>query len=208
MAPTPIAAPVPLESGPHALPSCAEQYPFRLVELPAAPGLYERSRTDRAFGTPALVQAIEDASFRLALEFPDADPVYVGDLSSELGGPLPPHIFHSDGRSADIGLYGTDGDQPLGAFVELAPDQLDLLKTWTLIDAFLGTGAVEHILLDQSLIDALHDWLIAEGRLSDAEAAQIFPPSSTPRLWEMSGILRAASGHRDHFHVRFRCEGP
>jgi hypothetical protein len=188
------------------LPSCEEVYPFQLVQLPERPGLYRLAQPNHAWGTAALVAAIEQASARVAIEFPEADPLYVGDLSSQKGGPLPPHITHGDGRSADIGLYADGGEQPRASFGVLEPHELDFELTWTLIDTFLSTGQVEHILLDQTLIDALHDWLTETGRLEAQEAARIFPPEGTERLWAMTGILRSAANHRDHMHVRFRCE--
>jgi hypothetical protein len=188
------------------LPSCEEVYPFQLVQLPERPGLYRLAQPQHAWGTSALVAAIEQASARVAIEYPEADPLYVGDLSSQKGGPLPPHITHSDGRSADIGLYADGGGQPRVAFHELTPLELDFELTWTIIDTFLSTGQVEHILLDQTLIDALRDWLTDTGRLEAQETARIFPPEGTQRLWAMTGILRPAANHRDHMHVRFRCE--
>lgn len=189
------------------LPPCAEVFPYALVQLPDRPGLYERSWADHAWGVSALVEAIQDATLKVALAFPDADPVYVGDLSLERGGPLPPHRYHSDGRSVDVGLFANDGEQPqYGAFGALDPWDLDVEKTWTLMDGFLVTGQVEHILLDAKLIAAIRAWLLSHDRLTVEQAAQIFPPSDTPRLWAMTGIVRAAQNHADHFHVRFRCQ--
>lgn len=196
-----------LTTPPPPLPSCAEVYPYDLVQLPKAPGLYDQTWPEHAWGTAALVQAVQDAALKVALAFPDADPVYVGDLSLEDGGPLPPHRYHSDGRSVDVGLFAYDGEQPqYGSFDRLGPFDLDVEKTWALMDGFLATGQVEHILLDARLIDAIRTWLVDRDRLTPDEAARIFPPSDTPRLWAMSGIVRAAQDHDDHFHVRFRCE--
>lgn len=193
-------------ASPEPVPSCEEVYPYQLVQLPERPGLYNISRPETAWGTPALVYAIEQASARIALEFPEADPLYVGDLSLQSGGPLPPHRYHFDGRSADIGLYANGGSQPRGMFHEFGPLDFDFEMTWALIDSFLSTGHIEHILLDQTLIDALRGWLIDTHRLDFAEAARIFPPSETERLWAMNGVLRTAPNHRDHMHVRIRCE--
>lgn len=195
-----------ITASPHPLPSCEEVYPYDLVQLPERPGLYDLSRGETAWGTVALVSAIESAAWRMAMEFPEADPLYVGDLSIERGGPLPPHRFHFDGRSADIGLYTVGGRQPWGMFFEVEPYLLDFEKTWTLIDTFLATGQVEHILLDQVLIDALKAWLLDTDRVEPKEAARIFPPDDTERLWAMHGILRPAPNHKDHMHVRFRCK--
>lgn len=118
---------------------------------------------------------------------------------------MPPHRYHSDGRSVDIGLF-VDGRQPMGGFVPVSPRALDLERQWTLIEGFLVTGMVEHVLIDQAHVDALVDWLRETGRLSEDEIARTFPSADAPNLWARQGIVRAANRHRDHMHVRFRCE--
>lgn len=188
------------------LPSCDDDYPYRLVQLPNDPGLYVRYDPARSWGTAALVDAIEAATARVALAFPDADPVLVGDMSRSRGGPLPPHRTHDDGRSVDIGMYTVGGEQPLTGFVALDPDELDFAKTWTLIDGFLATGRVQHILLDAELIEALKSWLRDEQLLTEDEIARIFPSGPASRSFPSHGIVRPAPNHRDHLHVRFRCE--
>lgn len=194
------------DTGIDAAPACDEQYPFALVQLPERPALYQRWNAERSYGTAAMVDVLIEASGKVAAAWPDADPIFVGDLSTRRGGPLPPHRYHGDGRSADIGLFASGGTQPKAGFVPLWGAQLDLERTWTLIEALLATGRVEHILLDQSHIRRLTQWLSAEGRLTDAEIAAIFPPLDTPRLWAMEGIVRHAPRHVDHLHVRLRCD--
>jgi murein endopeptidase len=184
--------------------ACSDQYPYALVQLPDRPSLYRRSDPTRSWATPELVELIVEASAQVALDYPDSDPLTVGDLSMEHGGPFPPHRYHSDGRSADLGLF-IDGRQPRNGFVDTLPSQLDVERQWVLIEAFLSTGRVEHILLDQALIDRLVGWLRATERLSEAELARIFPAADADRLWARTGIVRSAARHRDHMHVRLRC---
>ncbi|MEQ1569178.1 MAG: penicillin-insensitive murein endopeptidase [Myxococcota bacterium] len=186
------------------LPDCEDLYPYRLVQLPARPGLYQRNDPARSWGTAALIDAIQGATARVALAFPDADPVFVGDLSTRRGGPLPPHRTHDDGRSVDVGLYFADGEQPLTGFVPADPDTLDAARTWTLIDGFLSTGRVRHILLDQDL--TLRDYLLDDDLLTVDEVERIFPSGPASRRFAAHGIVRPAPNHRDHLHVRFRCE--
>jgi murein endopeptidase len=188
-----------------AVTACADQYPYALVQLPDRPSLYRRWDPRRSWGTPELVELIVEATAQVALDYPDSDPVMVGDMSLEKGGPLPPHRYHSDGRSADLGLF-VDGHQPQNGFVQVAPAELDVERQWTLISAFLATGRIEHILLDQSHVDRLVAWLRETDRLSAAEIARIFPRPDADRLWAMTGIVRTAARHRDHMHVRLRCE--
>ncbi len=170
-------------------PACAEQYPYALTQLPDRPALYKRWNPFRSWGTPALVDAVIEATGLVASKYPDSDPVFVGDLSTRRGGALPPHRYHHDGRSADVGLFRDGGKQPVAGFEPLWSSELDLQRTWTLIHGLLETGRVEHILLDQGHIDTLKRWLLDEGR-----------------LWAYEGIVRHAPRHRDHLHVRMRCE--
>jgi hypothetical protein len=185
--------------------ACSEQYPYALVQLPDRPSLYRRWDPRRSWATPELAELIVEATAQVALDFPDSDPVFVGDISVEKGGPLPPHRYHSDGRSVDLGLF-VNGRQPPNGFVEVAPADLDVERQWALIEAFLATGRVEHILIDQAHVNRLVSWLRETGRLSEAEIARVFPPPDADRLWAMTGIVRSAARHRDHMHVRLRCE--
>jgi hypothetical protein len=186
--------------------ACTQQFPYALVQLPDNPSLYRRHDPTRSWGAPDFVEAIVEATAQVALDYPDSDPVLVGDLSLRQGGPLPPHRFHGDGRSADLGLFTTGGRQPPVGFLPVDPADLDVERQWALIEAFLVTGRVEHVLLDQKLVDRLEGWLRETGRLSEGEIARIFPSADAPRLWELRGIVRAAVRHKDHMHVRFVCE--
>ncbi len=190
---------------PSALPACDAAYPFALQRLEAAPELYHRFAPDRAYGVPQLILALTESTARVAARHPHADPPLIGDLSRSRGGALPPHRYHSDGRSADVGLYSRVGHQPRGGFVPVRTD-LDVARTWELMNALLQTGNVEHILLDQQHINRIVGWLRAEGRMSEARVAATFPPVSTPRPWAWRSIVRHAPHHVDHMHVRIACE--
>ena len=185
--------------------ACADQYPYALAQLPDRPSLYRRWDPRRSWATPEFVELIIEATAQVALDYPDSDPVMVGDISLEKGGPLAPHRYHYDGRSADLGLF-VAGRQPQHGFMPISPAELDVERQWVLIEAFLATGRVEHILLDQSHVDRLVGWLRETGRLSEAEIARVFPPADTDRLWARTGIVRTAARHRDHMHVRLRCQ--
>lgn len=186
---------------------CSATWPFELAELPDMPELYRRSDRSRTFGSEALLEVLVDATARVAAAWPDADPVLVGDLSLSQGGPFPPHKMHDTGRSADLGLFTNDGVQPApGGFLPVAPEHLDLPRTWTLLEALLATGRVRFLLLDQAHIDRIVAWLRAEGWLAEDEIAQVFPDPSTPGLWAYEGIVRHAPDHRDHVHVELSCD--
>jgi hypothetical protein len=192
----------------HPLSACDDSYPFALVALTPSDLMVE-FRPDHAYGSPTMVYVVEQAAEHMALMYPDAPPLLVGDLGKPNGGNLPPHITHGDGRSADLGLFGWTGtvEDLRGGFPKLSPQQLDVERTWALVDSLLQTGQVEHILLDQRHIDRLAAWLLESGRKTPEELARLFPPLDTPRLWSWTGYVRHAESHADHLHVRVMCEG-
>jgi len=186
---------------------CSATFPYALAELPDVPSLYRISDRARAFGTDALLGLLVDATARVAAAWPEADPVLVGDLSLPQGGPFPPHKMHDTGRSADLGLFTGDGQQPPpGGFLPVAPEDLDLPRTWTLMESLLSTGRVRFLLLDQAHIDRLVAWLREDRWLDEDEIERIFPDPSTPGLWAYEGIVRHASDHKDHVHVELNCD--
>ena len=187
-------------------PACREHYPYALRPMPMHPDLFFVFQPYRSFGTPSLVRALVEASGQVAKQFPDADPIFIGDLSTYRGGALPPHRWHHDGRSADIGLFAHQGRQPQHGFEPVWSPQLDVEKTWALIDALLATGKVEHILLDHAHIRRIKAYLVEQDLLSPDELLRIFPVGRSPAIWRQRGIVRHAPRHGDHMHVRVTCE--
>jgi len=188
--------------------ACDDHWPFDLVQLPHEPELMHLFDPRRSWGSPTMVDTLVAAAGRVAARHPDADPLFVGDLSTSRGGALPPHRWHHDGRSADIGLFAFDGQQPPAGFVRVWPSQLDVPRTWTLIEALLDTGNVEHILLDQGLIQRLKAYVQEEGLMPPDQLAATFPPKNTRDMWRMRGIVRHAPRHGDHMHLRVVCTSP
>lgn len=173
-------------------------------QLPLAPDLYVRYDESHAWGTPYLIDTLHIAAETMAVLRPDADPILIGDISKKYGGYLPPHKSHQTGLDADVGIYHVGGHQLDNQFVD-GYRTFDPETTWALIKAFLDTGRVEMILLDQSLIDQERKWLLENDVLSRAEVDRIFPLPGTPHMWEMEGYVRHAAAHRDHLHVRVKC---
>lgn len=164
-----------------------------------------RANPSRSYGTPWLTQLVEATARQVRYRHPDADPLFVGDLSHKWGGPMYGHRQHRDGRDADIGLYSTGRTQPEHGFARVWPSKLDSETTWALISALLSSGRVKVILLDQGLIDTLVDWLRESDTLTEAEIDTIFPAPKTPGLWQREGIVRGARNHADHLHVQVTC---
>lgn len=175
------------------------------VQLPERPELYARANADSVWGTPTMIQTIQQVAQEMAWQLPDADPIYIGDISQRRGGYFDGHKSHRGGVDADIGLYVEDGRQ-LQRFVDVYPNDFDAKANWILIRTLLETGNVERIYLDESLIRSLRRYVAAHEGLSQEEVYRIFPPQGTARTWEMTGIVQHVGGHRNHMHVRVLCE--
>lgn len=172
------------------------------VQLPDLPELYVRWHPDRSWGTPELIDTITQAAAEVAWLLPDADPIVVGDMSSKGGGYLPGHKSHRGGIDADIGLFVKGSRPHENNLVRTRPAELDAPATWLLIRAFLGTGMVERIFLDQRLINTLERYAVSSGQLTQQEADRIFPQSDP---WALNGVVQHMPGHDSHMHVRIFC---
>ena len=112
------------------------------------------------------------------------------------------HLTHRLGIDMDVGLFMDDGRQPLGGFVPVSPQRLDAYATWILMRSFLDTGQVQHILMDQTLIDRLREYVLYDVGLDRNEVNAIFPPATRRLTWAVRGVVRHAPKHGDHMHVR------
>ena len=185
---------------------CSTQVLRNGVQLPEQPELYYIRNPVETWGTPEMIEAIVVASEEMAWLMPGADPLLIGDISRQHGGPLPPHRSHRGGLDADIGIYTTGAKQPVSAgFASITPETIDYEANWLFWSELLETGLVERILLDQTLIDAMRDWAITSGTLSESEANDIFPEKGDPDLWLKKGVFQHFPGHKDHIHLRVTC---
>ena len=178
------------------------------VQLREIDGLVTLWNADRAWGTPQLIEAIQSAAEEVRWLVPDADPLVVGDMSMEGGGYFAGHKSHREGLDADIGLFSGHARQTR-AFNDLDATTFDVASNWILIRSFLKTGLVDRILLDQSLIELLRDYLATTGELTAEEIEQVFPKNPHDR-WNRDGILHQgivhhAASHRNHMHLRVLC---
>lgn len=185
---------------------CSTQVLHGGMRLPDRPELYAYWNASTAWGTAEMLHAVTTAAAEMAWLMPHADPLIVGDISSQTGGQLTTHKSHRSGLDADIGIFTVGGKQPDGAgFVGVTPDTIDYEANWLFWRSLLETGLVDRVLLDQPLIDAMRAWTIAEGELSEAKAFQTFPPRGTPRLWARNGVFQHAVNHHHHIHLRVLC---
>src|SRR5690606_27405971 len=145
----------------------------------------------------AMVTAFE----RYGRAFEGAPPVSVGEISSRRGGRARPHVSHRTGRDVDLGyvlLPGTEGRH----WKRANEGNFDVEKNWALIRALVDTGEVQQIFISRRLQRLLEP--LARAELGAEEFARYFRvPGHDP---EQAPLLRHQDGHRDHMHVRFRCE--
>jgi penicillin-insensitive murein endopeptidase len=140
------------------------------------------------------VDAIKKAVERVNERFPDTQPISIGHLSAQRGGPLSPHKSHQSGRDADIGYYYTTNSP---WFARATAANLDRARTWALVKAF-AEGDVEMIFIDSSIQRLLRDWALSHGE-SRATVERIIQVGS-PNRWS---VVRHIPGHATHLHVRF-----
>ena len=171
-------------------------------QVPQTPGLLLRWDPARSWGTSALVETLQDVATRIAFEIPHADPLLVGDVSKRGGGRLAGHVTHHLGMDADIGLFTGEGEQPLGGFMDVHPNRLDLESNWALVRALLDTERVAYILLDQRHIDRLSTYARDELGLDDSTLDRMFPSPRARVPWDRFGVVRHAPNHSSHLHVR------
>ena len=81
-------------------------------------------------------------------------------------------------------------------------DNFDAEKNWALVRALVETGEVQKIFISAQLQRLLRP--VAREQLSDEEFARYFRVRGQDP--EHSPIIGHEDGHRDHMHVRFRCE--
>lgn len=170
--------------------------------LPPGKGYLVRNM-DRIYGAPETIEAILDTVREVRKKFPETADLYIGDLSWPKGGNMREHRSHQSGRDADIGFYQNDNQQ-LYTFIPANTHNLDVAKTWYLIQAFLADDKVEVIFLDYQLQAIFHRYAKGQLDYDKEELERIF---QYPRGTEANaGIIRWSKGHRDHMHVRFKAE--
>ena len=181
---------------------CSDQYLQDGVQLPDLPLFFTRQNPESEWGSAEMIDAIVGATRHMRWLMPDASPVTIGDISHERGGFQSGHVSHRGGIDADVGIYSTGAQQNLRGFDSLGSN-FDVVANWALISAFLDTGNVDFILLDRAHIARLRSYTTKAGLLTEAESEAIFP--TDPHPWDRTGIVRHASNHDNHIHVRVLC---
>lgn len=168
------------------------------VQLP--PGkYYEVKNKNLAWGTGDTIRLIQTAVASYRRNWRSSPKIHVGDISKKGGGKFPPHRSHQHGRDVDVGyvLKGDKADET--RFVNANSNNLDVARTWSLIEAFLDTHEIKYIFMDRSIQKLLYEHAKSKGVSRDT-LDELF---QYPRR-HGHGIIRHSRGHVNHFHVRFR----
>ncbi len=169
------------------------------VLLPEIPDLYTR-RFDRiAHGSSHAIKTIVTAFATFRHESGYAGEILVGSIARPNGGRFAPHKSHQSGRDVDIRL-------PMLPWFEttISPgaEEVDWRAVWALIDAFLATGEVEMIFLDNDLQRPLYYAALSLGATPEELDRIITWPR---RDGKGKQLIRHARGHDGHIHVRIKC---
>lgn len=170
------------------------------VQLPTGKYYVLKTPTN-AWGTGQTIKLIQTAISNYRKRYSSSPLIHIGDISKKGGGKLSPHVSHQHGRDVDIGyvLKGDDADET--KFISANAKNLDVARTWALIDAFLDTDEIKYIFMDHSIQKLLYEHAEKQG-VSQDTLDEIFQyPRSKGRG---HGIIRHSKGHVNHFHVRFR----
>ena len=155
----------------------------------------------RAFGTHYAISESVRILDEYYEQFPDADPLIVGDTSFRTGRAIHPHSSHQSGRDIDITLPRYEPPPNYDRFHHVRRDNLDAQRTLWLLTTLLEGGYVEHIFLDWHHQRTL--WNLAKEQGAPKQwLEEVFQYPRRVR----QGIIRHEPGHATHFHVRFACQ--
>jgi LysM repeat protein/murein endopeptidase len=160
-------------------------------------GYYLRDE-DHTYGTPELVGAVLDAIEKVLVKYPDSPDIFIGDISGPQGGRLRHHRSHENGRDIDMGMYAK-GNVPLKGFACMSEDNLDVPKTWELVDNLLRSRRVQYLFLDNGIQKLLYHYAVTQGN-DQAYLDRLFGCAGNQNA---RTVIQHMRGHRDHMHVRF-----
>jgi murein endopeptidase len=171
--------------------------------MPEGKGYYLRDLRPHSWGTDTTIQSLMTAFDAYAKAYPDGPPINVGDISRRRGGRFGPHKSHQSGRDVDIGfVHFLPPNEPIPQhFTRASESNLDVEKTWVFLEALIRTGNVQMVFVDVSVQKLLRAH--ARDKLTPEQLDAIFswPHSKS----SSSALLRHWPGHKNHFHVRFKC---
>jgi LysM repeat protein len=162
---------------------------------------YEIKRPHNAYGTKRTIKLIGQAVERYQRKAKGGPKLRIGDISREQGGKLDGHVSHREGVDVDVGLVLRGKQANRLHFSGATADNLDVERTWLLVESFLATGEVRFIFLDYAVQEQLYEWAKDHG-VPETKLDEYFQyPRGSGRN---HGIIRHWRGHKNHIHVRFR----
>lgn len=171
--------------------------------MPEGAGFFLRDHHPNSWGSDTTVRALVTVFANYARTYPDAPAINVGDLSKKNGGRLKPHKSHQSGRDVDLGFVHTAAvaQHAKQRFTRASRSNLDVEKTWFIVEQLARTRSVEVIYVDNTVQKMLYQY--AAPKLTPEQREYFF---SIPRhANSSSALMRHWPGHKNHFHVRFKC---
>ncbi|NSW87807.1 MAG: penicillin-insensitive murein endopeptidase [Syntrophobacteraceae bacterium] len=155
---------------------------------------YQIRGEDQTHTTPEVVGAMLDAIEAVRNYFPNTADLYIGDFSNPTGGPMRNHRSHQNGRDVDLGMYAKD-NRTLDGFIPMNEENLDVAKTWCLLENIIRSQRVQYVFLDRRIQKLLYDYAAARGT----------DPAYLDRLFgnDRGSFVRHVRNHVDHMHIRF-----
>jgi LysM repeat protein len=168
-------------------------------QLKSGPGYWVRNKA-RAWGANHVITHLMTCLPRVKKTFRRMHKVVIGDISREHGGSFPPHRSHQNGLDVDLS-YIHKGVRKLKNFRRATAANLDVVKTWYMIDTFLDTNAIEYMFIDYKLQKLLYN----QARKKGYSKRQLKETFQYPRgRGRTKGIIRHSPSHKNHIHIRFK----
>ncbi len=189
--------------------SPARGWQLRAKRLRPSPFLVVKDSSQRAaFGHPALVLMLRRTA-RQMVHNTNSEPLVVGDLSTEYGGPLYGHRSHQSGRDADVGFFALDAEgkpKPIERFVAYDSEgrakdrsglRFDDYRNWLMVLTWMKDerADIKYVFVASHLRRRLLEFARSHpafSKYADDAAKFLLQPSNS-------------SAHDDHFHVRIAC---
>ena len=167
-------------------------------QIGSGPG-WEVIDASRAWATEETIEGLAGTLSQFHMRFPDAPILYVGDLSRREGGRLRPHRSHQTGRDVDLGYCYR---HKAGWYIKATAETLSASRTWALLQLLISEGDVEYVFMDVSVQELLRAY--AEGEGYQEEFLNSLLGGRTPQT---RALIRHASGHLTHMHIRYFSDG-
>jgi LysM repeat protein len=177
--------------------------PGRLVNGRKLPkhDAYTIKRSHNVYGTARTIKLIGNVVDSYSRRMPGGPKLRIGDISKDGGGPMTGHLSHQEGRDVDIGLILQGELADHLHFSGANENNIDLARTWALIEEFLATGEIRAIYLDYEVQKLLYEHARKNGVPKSLLDEYFQYPRGSGRN---HGIIRHWRGHRNHIHVRFK----